>query len=132
MKVIIAEKVSLIYANIHTLLYIIVLEFEEFKVKEQEKQQCLFVKARAKTDFYCHRSGPSRSRSTGKRLQKSQESNKIGYTCPAHIKLVERDDGTAHIFYQKVHLGHQDNLGRLNLSKQDRTVLAGKILQSEV
>lgn len=108
---------------------IILAEFQDFKEKEEERMQCRFVLARgeqetASTVYNCHRSGQERSRATGKRLPKSQGSNKTGFSCPAIIS-VKNHNGLVKIDYQSNHYGHGSNIGRLNLTRKERLVLAG-------
>lgn len=62
-------------------------------------------KENCSTIYYCHREGKKRSRSTGKRSEKSQETNKTGFACPATmIKHVVNEN--VNIIYQKEHYGH--------------------------
>lgn len=93
------------------------------------KERCNFVSHRAsskKTYYYCHRSGPQRSRGSGVRVPKAQGSNKTGCFCPAIFIVEQNEEGLA-VTYQKTHQGHDDNLGRLNLSQEERVMICEKL-----
>lgn len=78
------------------------------------------------TTYYCHRSGTGRSRSTGKRLPRSNGSNKTGFFCPAIITVQETQEQIK-IWYQKTHHGHDNNSGRLTVAREDRFAISEKI-----
>lgn len=81
-------------------------------------------KGNSSTIFYCHREGKKRSRSTGKRSEKSQETNKTGFACPAFmIKSIVNEN--VNITYQKNHYGHNKSSGRINLNETEKNILAG-------
>jgi hypothetical protein len=59
---------------------------------------------------------------------KTQGSHKINAVCPSSITLKQKmDDGVCEITVQETHVGHQCELGHLNLSQSERENLAGKI-----
>lgn len=106
-----------------------VLEFTSYKEKEEKLQSCSLVKSRgnkgkSSTIFYCHRAGKKRSRSTGKRCEKSQESNKTGFACPATMVKYVVDENIT-VTYQKYHNGHNKSDGRINLNETEKNILAG-------
>lgn len=80
-----------------------------------------------KSYYYCHRSGAQRSRAKGIGEPKSQGSNKTGFFCPAIIIVEEAETGHLQVSYQKNHYGHGENVGRLNISKEDRILIADKL-----
>ncbi|CAG9765599.1 unnamed protein product [Ceutorhynchus assimilis] len=78
--------------------------------------------------FTCHRSGQYVPEGKGVRHLKTQGSNKINAVCPATITLKHRfSDGICEIQVQETHVGHQNEIGHLNLTKIERESLAGKI-----
>ncbi|GFY43817.1 c2H2-type domain-containing protein [Trichonephila inaurata madagascariensis] len=93
-------------------------DFFEWKRKVEEEKKCLYVRhsaarvSAAKENVYyyiCHRSGLSKSRSTGKRPTKL-ESNKMNAHCPSTmmVKVSKR----VYVVYCPVHYGHDQSLGR--------------------
>ncbi|GFT92997.1 uncharacterized protein NPIL_21081 [Nephila pilipes] len=77
--------------------------------------------------FRCHRSGNFMSESKGLRHLKILGSNKINAYCPAALKVTEHTDGKCIVSYQKVHVGHQNDLGHLFLTADERKNIASKI-----
>ncbi|GFT99517.1 uncharacterized protein NPIL_110731 [Nephila pilipes] len=77
--------------------------------------------------FRCHRSGNFMSESKGLRHLKTLGSNKINAYCPAALKVTEHTDGKCIVSYQKVHVGHQNDLGHLFLTADERKNIASKI-----
>lgn len=53
-----------------------------------------------------------------------QGSNKIGATCPAAIEVTENTQGI-HVIFWKTHVGHDNDLAHLVLSKEDRSKIMG-------
>lgn len=97
--------------------------------REQKEKHCKFVSPRGKTntkDYYnCFRSGPLRTTLVRRRKIKSQGSNKIDHYCPATIEVVTKEDGKLVVKYQKNHLGHKHDKGRICLTRAERIMLAG-------
>ncbi|GFS78762.1 uncharacterized protein NPIL_585391 [Nephila pilipes] len=77
--------------------------------------------------FRCHRSGNFMSESKSLRHLKILGSNKINAYCPAALKVTEHTDGKCIVSYQKVHVGHQNDLGHLFLTRDERKNIASKI-----
>lgn len=101
--------------------------FNEYKSTIEMEGRCKYVQqrgqgTRAKIVLECHRSGVHRpSTVTGQRLQKSQKSNKIGFTCPS--VLIKKKDGEGfRVTYHKSHHGHSLDIGNLTLTKEERFV----------
>lgn len=106
-----------------------ITELVRFIKDESAKERCNFVTHRSsskKRYYYCHRSGPSRSRSQGIRLPKAQGSNKTGFFCPALITVEQTGRGLK-VRYQKNHQGHDDNIGHLNLTREERVMIHEKL-----
>lgn len=74
--------------------------------------------------YICHRSGYYDCKATGKRQIKSQGTCKIDATCTSSIEVIERDNVQAK--YYSTHFGHDFFLVRLQLSKSDKDIIAGK------
>ncbi|GFS88006.1 uncharacterized protein NPIL_428091, partial [Nephila pilipes] len=77
--------------------------------------------------FRCHRSGNFMSESKGLHHLKNLGSNKINTYCPAALKVTEHTNGKCIVSYQKVHVGHQNDLGHLFLTAEERKNIASKI-----
>lgn len=56
-----------------------------------------------------------------------KDSIKINAYCPAKIIQELMADGKSRVFYQKVHVGHTNEIGFLRLSKKERDELAEQI-----
>ncbi|GFS99919.1 uncharacterized protein NPIL_390571 [Nephila pilipes] len=77
--------------------------------------------------FRCHRSGNFMSESKELRHLKILGSNKINAYCPDALKVTEHTNGKCIVSYQKVHIGHQNDLGHLFLTADERKNIAPKI-----
>eukprot|EP00102_Acyrthosiphon_pisum_P018959 XP_016656169.1 PREDICTED: uncharacterized protein LOC100573502 isoform X2 [Acyrthosiphon pisum] len=77
--------------------------------------------------LYCHRTGNFQSRSTGLRKIKIQGTNKIGSTCPSSMIVLTKEDGTVCVEFCSTHFGHNMNLGRCNLTPEERAMIAGNL-----
>ncbi|GFU39675.1 MULE domain-containing protein [Trichonephila clavipes] len=75
----------------------------------------------------CHRSGNFVSDSKGLRCLKILGSNKINANCPAALKVTQHTDGKCVVSYQKIHIGHQNDIGHLFLTADERKIIASKI-----
>ena len=74
----------------------------------------------------CHQSGFY----TSKSVQRHTEilgSCKMNGFCPACIELSRNSDNERNMVYIKIHLGHENDIGHLKLTKEDRETLAAKI-----
>ncbi|XP_049946496.1 uncharacterized protein LOC126438162 [Schistocerca serialis cubense] len=108
------------------------MDFLKWKSKEEKLARCSFVmhggakhvKGATKITYVCHRSGIFISRSKGKRLLKSQGSNKMGGHCTSAIEVSQEKNGTCTCVYFKTHFGHELNIGFLHLSKSEREIIA--------
>ncbi|GFV35550.1 MULE domain-containing protein [Trichonephila clavipes] len=77
--------------------------------------------------FLCHRSGNFVSDSKGLRHLKILGSNKINAYCPAALKVIQHTNGKCVVSYQKIHIGHQNDIGHLFLTADERKIIASKI-----
>lgn len=78
-----------------------------------------------KTYFKCHRSGASRGKLEGERVN-WRPSIKTGKNCPARIVLSKTGE-TFKIQYFKTHVGHDLSVKFLHLTKEERSIMAGRI-----
>ena len=78
--------------------------------------------------FYCNRSGNYESVSKEIRVQKSQGSSKIGFSCPASIKVIVQEPENISITVCPFHYGHDNDLSHLPLPKNDQEVIANQLL----
>ncbi|KAJ8932511.1 hypothetical protein NQ314_014603 [Rhamnusium bicolor] len=62
-----------------------------------------------------------------KRLLKSQASCKMGSCCTSQIKLVKKNDGLT-IKWVKTHYGHTTDLQHIRIPKEDRQIVASKLV----
>lgn len=109
-------------------------DFLAWKASIEKKTVSLFVKKRVafilndvKTShFYCHHSGHFSSQGEGKRDLKSMGCNIIGGTCPVML-TVKEGKGGVHVVYVKTHVGHSNDLGKLNLTETVKKSIAAKL-----
>ncbi|XP_048524796.1 zinc finger protein 184 [Dendroctonus ponderosae] len=109
--------------------------FEQWKTDIEKKTLSFFQCRRTDGNFVqyvCHRSGqyvPKPKTSIRQRAIKAQESNKIGACCPARIEIKKKDGCGIEGLFVSTHVGHQQEVGRLRLTKAEKEVLAGKLLR---
>ncbi|GFY70187.1 MULE domain-containing protein [Trichonephila inaurata madagascariensis] len=78
-------------------------------------------------EVLCHRSRNFVSDSKSLFHLKILGSNKINTYCPAAFKVTEHTDGKCVVSYQKMHIGHQNALGHLFLTADEKKIIASKI-----
>jgi hypothetical protein len=78
------------------------------------------------TTYICHRDGYFRSKSKGLRHTKLIGSNKINAHCLANIVLHSKDQHIV-VDYMETHVGHELDLGHLNISESDKANIAQKL-----
>lgn len=62
-------------------------------------------------------------------MLKSQGSCKVDSSCTSQIKLISNNNNSdLHIQWQKTHYGHSMDLQHIRLLKQDRQVIASKLI----
>ena len=78
--------------------------------------------------FRCSRDGFFKKKGKGLRHLKVKGSIKINGVCPASIKTSKsKATGVISVTYIHTHVGHSQELGRLNLSKTERAEIARKL-----
>ncbi|GFV91184.1 MULE domain-containing protein [Trichonephila clavipes] len=77
--------------------------------------------------FRCHHLGNFVSDSKSLCHLKILGSNKINAYCPAALKVTQHTDGKCVVSYQKIHIGHQNDIGHLFLTADERKIIASKI-----
>jgi hypothetical protein len=110
-------------------------KFYEWKSKIEGDTKSLFVKERGTFStkdhsiiyYVCHRSGTFVSKTKGFRHIKTQGSNKINGFCPGSIKVVLNKTGTCDVRFFETHVGHENDLGHLYLTRAERETLAAKM-----
>jgi len=82
-----------------------------------------------KKEYFCHSDGFYNEYKNRKKQLKSQGSNKINRSCPSMMKY-KKENGVVLVQFIKSHIGLDNNIGRLNLKKDERAEIAGKRLYS--
>ncbi|CAH1108520.1 unnamed protein product [Psylliodes chrysocephalus] len=104
------------------------LEIEKlcfFKLMNSRK-----VKDRKIVKYICHRSGTYTPRvQTRKKALKVKGSNKIGSNCPARLVVTISHKDRVKVDYFSTHIGHDLEVGRVNLTYNERQNIAVKLLQ---
>ena len=68
------------------------------------------------------------SQSTGKHGMKSQGMSKIGFNCPASIKVkLEENSSAVKATICSLHYGHDSELKHLRIYKSERTLIASQL-----
>ncbi|GFS42799.1 uncharacterized protein NPIL_506281 [Nephila pilipes] len=112
--------------------------YETFKIwkEDVEKQTtALYVKntgskfndMKKTTYFYCHRNGFYNARGDKKRTIKMAGSNKINGNCPSKMKVCEDNENQVYEEFTKAHLGHGKDLGRMQITREEKDELARKL-----
>ncbi|GFS52659.1 uncharacterized protein NPIL_356961 [Nephila pilipes] len=112
--------------------------YEAFKIwkEDVEKQTtALYVKntgskfndMKKTTYFYCHRNGFYNARGDKKRTIKMAGSNKINGNCPSKMKVCEGNENQVYVEFTKTHLGHGKDLGRMQITREEKDELARKL-----
>lgn len=113
-------------------------DFLEWKQRIEKDNQSSFVLVKRYelssgekvTHYKCHRSGHSNTVKDKDRFTKELGSIKSGCSCPAVIKVYTQtvdDVSEMKVSYQSVHVGHNLEVGKLKLSKDERTALASSL-----
>lgn len=109
-------------------------EFKTWKSKIEHERKELYVKHRGdektenaiKINYYCQRSGHFISKGQSMRHLKMQGSKKINGCCPASLKVSVSDEKCTVVFTE-THVGHENDLGHLYLTAQERQTIAARI-----
>lgn len=135
------SSVHNININIQTLEFTSLSEFICWKENMEKETISKFVKRRGSknaeshtTHYYiCHRSGNFISESKGQRCLKTQGSNKIGGVCPASMTVKEDNiSGKCDVTFVKSHVSHENTIGHVFLTPEERKQLAVKIASNVI
>lgn len=130
------SSVHNININVQTLEFPSLSEFIGWKENMKKETISKFVKRRGSknaeshtTHYYiCHRSSNFVSKSKGQRCLKTQRSNKIGGVCPASMTVREDHiSGKCDVTFVKSHVSHENTIGHVFLTHEERKQLAVKI-----
>lgn len=111
--------------------------FEQWKADIETKTKSFFKCRKTKGNFVqygCHRSGRYVSKTitpVRQREIKVKGTNIIGACCPARIELQKKDGCEMEVLFVKTHVGHQQEVGRLRLTKVEKEDIAGKLLRGK-
>ncbi|GIY34044.1 uncharacterized protein CDAR_567921 [Caerostris darwini] len=121
-----------IVTNTHS--FTSVEEFNVWKLNEEKQTSACYslknsygIKNKTVKHFACHRSGIFNSKNSGKRHLKLGSSNKIGFYCPPSKHTTFFDNGTVDVSFVSTHIGHSCEVGRLRLTKSEKTEIAGQL-----
>ncbi len=101
----------------------------EVETSSQYVQQCSKQTSSTTTRYYyyCNRSGTHVSKTSGIRVDKCQGTNKLGSTCPAHIKAIKANSSeTINVEYYNGH-NHDISLGHIYIPEHTRLLVARKL-----
>uniref|UniRef100_A0A0K8TE40 C2H2-type domain-containing protein n=1 Tax=Lygus hesperus TaxID=30085 RepID=A0A0K8TE40_LYGHE len=86
------------------------------------------IKDGTKESFYrCHRDGVYKPRGNNLRNLKKLGSNKINGHCPAKMQVWINQDDEVSVMFVKTHVGHEMDISRLTLTKQERDHIAQQL-----
>ncbi|CAB0004396.1 unnamed protein product [Nesidiocoris tenuis] len=112
-------------------------KFNEWKHEFEKQEKCLYVKpcgtrkrkkkGSSYSTYLCHRDGFFRRKGKGVRNVKSKGSNKINGCCPASMKVEITAEGDVNVRFVRTHLGHDNELERLPLAKQEKDSIAKRL-----
>lgn len=111
-------------------------EFKKWKEEIEHATRCRFVNnwgshtgvGNSVYVYYeCHRSGKYVPEGTGERTLKIQGSKKIGGKCPASMRVKACADGKHSVHFVSTHVGHEQELCHLQLTKKERDMLASSL-----
>ncbi|GFT61042.1 uncharacterized protein NPIL_68151 [Nephila pilipes] len=78
------------------------------------------------TYFYCLRNGFYNTKGDKKRTIKMAGSNKINGNCPSKMKVCEDIENHVCVEYIKTHLGHGKDLGRMQITREEKDKIGRK------
>jgi len=135
------SSVHQINIDIQSLEFASLEEFTAWKANIEKETIAKFVKKRGSNDmntyvkhyYICHRTGNYRSQSKGHRMLKRQGSNKIGGICPASMTVNENKiTGKCNVNFITNHIGHENTLDHLFLTREEREEYLAKKIASRV
>lgn len=77
--------------------------------------------------YVCHPSGDFKSKSTGERKLKSQNSSKMGFYCTSFITAVDTGE-KIYVTVGKDYYDHDTEIEHLRISQEDRTSIVCKYI----
>ncbi|XP_050498322.1 uncharacterized protein LOC126879297 [Diabrotica virgifera virgifera] len=81
-----------------------------------------------KHSYICHRSGFYVKKGKDMRYLKTKGSRKINGICPSQLKVcILPENGNVKINFIQTHIGHDNDLGHLNITKNEKIEIASKI-----
>lgn len=110
-------------------------DFINWKNNLEEKTHSRYVKQSGsyatlesfKTVYICQRSGFYIVKGSRKRHLKIQGSKKINGICPSEMHVAVLKNGEHKVIFTETHVGHDNDLGHLNLTVTQTMEVAGKI-----
>ncbi|XP_035224085.1 uncharacterized protein LOC118196736 [Stegodyphus dumicola] len=111
-------------------------EFKDWKNSYEALEDINFVKKNGEKEcidnehkqyFYCHRSGFHTVKSENIRM--NAKSKKIGFSCTCTMTVTLKNDGILSVELFPQHYGHQQNIGLLYLTKNEKQMIASKLEQ---
>lgn len=126
-----AHGIDMTYENLE---FITVDDFEDWRLNLEKIEYIKFTiqysflteNGSKKFHFACFRDGFYKSKAKV-RQEKLAGSNKINGHCPAKMDVEVLTNGHVQVNYQKVHIGHKNEIQRLRLTKMERQDLAKNI-----
>ena len=113
-------------------------QFLDWKCEEEESTCSYYIKHGGSIAsssvhyhyFYCNRSGSFKSKGSGARNIKVQNSSKIGATCIAHMKVEEdTKNGLCKVQYCSTHCGHKKELAYMRIPESLKIKIASQLRQ---
>ncbi|XP_050307379.1 uncharacterized protein LOC126744073 [Anthonomus grandis grandis] len=110
-------------------------KFNSWKIARERDLNVMYVKQTAgkrlsngklRTYYHCHRSFSCKAKGRLIRKGKAMGSNKINRACPGILIVTEQGDNV-HVIHYATHLGHNCDIGRMNLTTEEKLFIAGKL-----
>lgn len=106
------------------------MEQETLSMYVQDSGTKIMKDGIVKQYYFCHRSWNYRKSGKDLRTMKSIGSNKIDKACPSKLEVtlsrIGNEASSVQVKYYKTHCGHAQEIGRLKIDKETRTMIAGK------
>ncbi|CAA9999134.1 unnamed protein product [Nesidiocoris tenuis] len=111
-------------------------DFISWKNDQEKAEVCNYTiayrrsKVNIDTLYYrCHRDGYYKPKGKGVRRLKVKGTNRINGLCPASVTAKKHENGHVDVKYISTHVGHEREVDRLRLSREERAEIAEKISQ---
>lgn len=129
------ESKHKLHLQVETLEFDSFSDFMEWKAYMEDETQSNYYKERTSKYgqmnyhyFICNRSGSYKAKGLGVKYLKGQGSCKINAYCPSSIRVQERKDGNCLVTYQKIHVGHKQDISGLYLSIPEAQRTSAKVM----